>query len=268
MPVVIEDDVWVGANVTILKGVTIGRGSVIAAGGIVNKSTPPYSINGGVPAKTIRFRFTFDDILEHERILYPENERYTREELEKIFAETKTKQQYQQLPVSLELRYDCRWSDKADDKFISDYIFLQQAVFQNRYSKELFKKKYIDNIYGQSIIIIVYGGDKPIAARAFWRNDIDGIEAYQPGDVCVLEECRGKGVFTEKTKRAFAMLEKDTIIYTYPNPNSFPAHLKMGNKLIASYYPRLFSHKRYQKEHTLKLDKEYAKWWLTSNDRI
>lgn len=170
--------------------------------------------------------------------------------------------------MPLDLKYDSRWSDKADDKFISDYNLLQNTVFQNGYSKELFKKKYLENIYGPSIIIVVYGNGKPIGARAFWRNDIDGIEAYQPGDVCVLEECRGKGVFTEMTKRAFAMLPKDAIIYTFPNSNSFPAHLKMGNKLIASYYPRLFSHKRYQKEHTLKLDKEYAKWWLTSNDRI
>ncbi|MBR4967709.1 MAG: acyltransferase [Bacteroidaceae bacterium] len=91
LPVVIEDDVWVGANVTILKGVTIGRGSVIAAGAVVNKSTPPYSISGGIPAKTIRFRFTIDEILEHEKSLYPENKRYTHKELEKIFSETKTK---------------------------------------------------------------------------------------------------------------------------------------------------------------------------------
>ena len=91
IPVIIEDDVWVGANVTILKGVTIGRGSVVAAGSVINKSTPPYSISGGIPAKTIKSRFTVEQILEHERILYPENERYTREELEKIFAETKTK---------------------------------------------------------------------------------------------------------------------------------------------------------------------------------
>ena len=90
-PVSIEDDVWIGAHVTILKGVTIGRGSVIAAGCVVNKSTPPYSISVGVPAKMIKFRFTIDEILEHERILYLENERYTREELEKIFSETKLK---------------------------------------------------------------------------------------------------------------------------------------------------------------------------------
>lgn len=90
-PVIIEDDVWIGAHVTILKGVTIGRGSVVAAGGIVNKSTPPYSISGGVPARVIKFRFTVEEILEHERILYPEHERYPREQLEKIFAETNLK---------------------------------------------------------------------------------------------------------------------------------------------------------------------------------
>ena len=81
-PVVIEDDVWAGANVTILKGVMIGRGSIIAAGAVVTKSCPPYSIIGGVPAKVLKFRFTIDEILEHERILYPENERHSRQELE------------------------------------------------------------------------------------------------------------------------------------------------------------------------------------------
>ena len=68
-PVVIEDDVWCGANVTILKGVTIGRGSVVAAGAVVTKSFPPYSIIGGVPAKLIRMRFTPEEIEEHEKII-------------------------------------------------------------------------------------------------------------------------------------------------------------------------------------------------------
>ena len=68
-PVVIEDDVWTGANVTILKGVTIGRGSVIAAGAVVTKSFPPYSIIGGVPAKVLKMRFTEEEIEEHEEKL-------------------------------------------------------------------------------------------------------------------------------------------------------------------------------------------------------
>ena len=69
LPVIIEDGVWCGANITILKGVTIGRGSVVAAGSVVTKSCPPYSIIGGVPAKVIRMRFTKEEIERHERLL-------------------------------------------------------------------------------------------------------------------------------------------------------------------------------------------------------
>lgn len=68
-PVVIEDDVWCGANVTILKGVTIGRGSVIAAGAVVTKDIPRYSIAGGVPAKVIKMRFSPEEIEKHERMI-------------------------------------------------------------------------------------------------------------------------------------------------------------------------------------------------------
>lgn len=49
--VIFEGDNWIGMNSTILKGVTIGRGSIVAAGSVVVKSTPPYSIVGGVPAR-------------------------------------------------------------------------------------------------------------------------------------------------------------------------------------------------------------------------
>ncbi len=90
-PVTIEDDCWIGANVTILKGVSIGRGTVVAAGAVVNRDIPPYSIAGGVPAKVLKFRFTPEQIIEHEKKLYPEEKRFSREKLERIFAETKTK---------------------------------------------------------------------------------------------------------------------------------------------------------------------------------
>lgn len=52
----IEDDVWIGAGVRILDGVTVAKGSVVAAGAVVTKSTEPYSIVGGVPAKKIGTR--------------------------------------------------------------------------------------------------------------------------------------------------------------------------------------------------------------------
>lgn len=52
----IEDDVWIGANVTILDGITIGMGSVIGGGSVVTKSIPQYSIAVGNPAKVIKNR--------------------------------------------------------------------------------------------------------------------------------------------------------------------------------------------------------------------
>jgi acetyltransferase-like isoleucine patch superfamily enzyme len=55
-PVTIEDDVWLGANSTITAGVRIGQGSIVAAGAVVTKNVPPYSIVGGVPARLIGHR--------------------------------------------------------------------------------------------------------------------------------------------------------------------------------------------------------------------
>ena len=54
--VTIEDDCWIAANSIILAGVTIGKGSVIAAGSVVTKSVPPYCVVAGVPAKVIKQR--------------------------------------------------------------------------------------------------------------------------------------------------------------------------------------------------------------------
>ena len=53
-PIVIEDDVWIGTNCIILKGVTIGRGAVIAAGAVVTKSVPPFTVAAGNPARVIK----------------------------------------------------------------------------------------------------------------------------------------------------------------------------------------------------------------------
>jgi len=53
-PIIIEDYVWIGSNVTILLGVTIGRGSIVAAGSVVTKDIPENSIAMGVPARVVK----------------------------------------------------------------------------------------------------------------------------------------------------------------------------------------------------------------------
>ncbi len=83
--VIINEDVWAGFNVTILAGVVIGRGCTLGAGSVVTHSLPPYSVCAGNPAKFIKFYWTIEQILEHETLLYPIEQRYTKDQLVEIY---------------------------------------------------------------------------------------------------------------------------------------------------------------------------------------
>lgn len=83
--IVLEEDVWLGANVTLLNGVRIGRGAIVATGTVVRTKIPPYSIVAGNPAKVVGFRFTPEQVVEHEEKLYPENERLPIDKLQKNY---------------------------------------------------------------------------------------------------------------------------------------------------------------------------------------
>lgn len=73
--VVIGDDVWLGYGVLVLSGITVGRGAVVAAGSVVTHDVEPYSIVAGNPARHVKWRFTPEEVQEHERLL---RQRHTR----------------------------------------------------------------------------------------------------------------------------------------------------------------------------------------------
>lgn len=73
--IIVEEDVWLGANVTLLFGSHIKRGATVGNGSVVRTTIPPYSIAIGNPAKVIGFVFTPEQIIEHEKQVYPENQR-------------------------------------------------------------------------------------------------------------------------------------------------------------------------------------------------
>lgn len=75
--VIVEDGVWIGAHVTLCPGTHIGRGCIVAAGAVCTDDYPPYTVIGGVPAKVIKYRFTLDEQIEHERLIIPEDERFS-----------------------------------------------------------------------------------------------------------------------------------------------------------------------------------------------
>lgn len=68
--IIIEDDVWIGERVTVLSGVTIHKGALVAAGAVVVSDVPSYAIVGGVPAKVIKYRFDKKVINELQKIDY------------------------------------------------------------------------------------------------------------------------------------------------------------------------------------------------------
>ena len=72
--IVVEDDVWIGHGAIILTPAHIGRGSIVAAGSVVNKDVPRYSIVAGVVAKVVKMRFLPEQIIEHESILIQRGE--------------------------------------------------------------------------------------------------------------------------------------------------------------------------------------------------
>ncbi len=82
-PIIIEDDVWISANVTVLGSVRIGRGSVIAAGAVVTRDVKPFSIVGGVPAKHIKYRF---DSKTRKKAMKVKLEKYTTKNSLNIWA--------------------------------------------------------------------------------------------------------------------------------------------------------------------------------------
>lgn len=83
--VIVEEDVWLGANVTLLAGTNVGRGAIVGAGSVCRNKIPPYAIVIGNPARIIGYRFTPEEIILHEKSLYEEHERIPFKKLEKNY---------------------------------------------------------------------------------------------------------------------------------------------------------------------------------------
>ena len=129
-----------------------------------------------------------------------------------------------------EIQLNAFWSGSVEDKHIDDFISVQQQVFNNKYNRLIFERKFLNNIYGKSLIVLAYHENKCVGARAFWRNDIGNYTAYQPCDTAVLEEYRGLRLFSKMTNVALERIEKDALIYNFPNNNSLPGYLKWDGK--------------------------------------
>ena len=107
--ITIEEDCWIGAGSILLMKSRIGRGAVVAAGSVVTKAVPPYAVVAGNPARIIGVKFSKEDVLRHEKALYPESERLSIAEIEKLYEDyyVAVSPMAGKAPESVGVRYDC-----------------------------------------------------------------------------------------------------------------------------------------------------------------
>lgn len=98
-PVIVNDDVWIGYGATILSGVHIGQGAIVAAGAVVTKDVPPYAIVGGVPAQVIKYRFEPEMIEELLKVDYSKlTKKMIEEHIDDLYTELKHPSQLSWMP--------------------------------------------------------------------------------------------------------------------------------------------------------------------------
>lgn len=155
------------------------------------------------------------------------------------------------------------WTNEIKSNEIQEFIKIKNAVFSRKFNYEKFNIKFLENIYGPSIIVLAYLNKKCVGARAFWRNDIDGVLSYQPTDSAVLKEYRGMRIFSSMTQAALCELNDTEYIYMYPNDNSLGAYKRLSWNVV--------DHKKYKiynpfkdSEEIEKIDTEYLDWMLSS----
>lgn len=97
--IIVADDVWIGYGATIFSGVKIAQGAIVAAGALVTKDVPPYSVVAGVPAKVIKYRFDSGEIEELLKIDYSKiTEQIIRTHINELYTELDGKMKLDWLP--------------------------------------------------------------------------------------------------------------------------------------------------------------------------
>ncbi|NMB26680.1 MAG: GNAT family N-acetyltransferase [Tissierellia bacterium] len=158
-----------------------------------------------------------------------------------------------------DITYECKLSSNLTQGEKDSFISVFNRVFNLDYNMDWFNWKYMDNIYGDSYLVLAYDGNKLVGIRSFWRNDINGHLSYQPCDTAVLKEYRGRGIFSKMSLIALEKI-KDAFIYNFPNENSLPGNLKLGWKVNKYCYLKPVLSRTKLKQESKYIDDDYLIW--------
>lgn len=158
------------------------------------------------------------------------------------------------------------WTDAAVPEMKNDFMVLANSVFGPFVTEAYYQTKFEHNIYGPSLLTVIYVDGQPAGADVMWRNDVRDVRAYQTVDTCVLKQFRGMGLFKKITCWELEALGEDTLVYGFPNRSSFPRYVKMGWRVNRLYKTFTLLHKDTTELNAI--DADYAKWWPKAQQGI
>lgn len=159
------------------------------------------------------------------------------------------------------MRYNYKMTSELTGQDVHDILDVLNTTFGGWGDAAVFRWKYFDNPYGDSLHMIAYDGPQAVGSAGFWRNDLHETPAYQCVDLAVIPSHQRRGIFRVAASECVTRL-KGAYLYTFPNVDSRPGFLKMGWSLkrrmpISIHLPGGVL-RRYEKRDPLP--DNYAEW--------
>lgn len=159
------------------------------------------------------------------------------------------------------MRYVFKMTSQLTQQETYDLLDVLNTTFGHWGDEKLFRWKYGDNPFGESLHMLGYDGDEAVACVGFWRNDINDLCAYQCVDLAVLPSHRRKGIFREAVTACSERLA-GAYIYTFPGGVSRPGFLNFGwlmkRRIRISVQLTRPVLRRY--DNSVTIADEYVKW--------
>lgn len=166
------------------------------------------------------------------------------------------------------MRYDYKMTSELTQPEIQSILYVLNSTFAGRGDETIFRWKFVENPHGESLHMIGYDGDEPIATVGFWRNGPDNLLAYQCVDAAVRPSHQRRGIYQAALNGCSERLQ-GAYIYTFVGDNSRPPMLRCGWQLKRKI-PMKFQWAPVVLRRYAKLDPisdAYAEWRFAKNPK-
>lgn len=157
------------------------------------------------------------------------------------------------------IRYEVVRTGSISTDQIKDFLSVFNEVFQREWTHREFQRKYIQNPFGESILVIAYDHGKPVGIRGYWRNDLEGRRCYQLVDTGVIDDYRRRGIYLQMVAEAERGIES-CYLYSFPNLISRTTERKAGYDIRATYYRRPFFFFLEDINQVERISDDYVRW--------